>query len=162
MKAAHMRGFLIHHHHVKTNYMHVDKLFVATKAFITNSKGEVLLLRESSQYEDGTNAGKLDAVGGRVNPGERFDESLLREIQEETGIEVELGRPFHVGEWRPNVRGEQWQIIATFFECKALSDKVSLSDDHKEALWVNPKDYHKYSNELIGSIEQAFESYLAR
>lgn len=84
----------------------VDKMFVATKAFIINN-GRVLLLKESSKYTDGSNAGKFDVVGGRVEPGQRFDESLLREIKEETGLSVRLGRPFFVNEWRPKVRGEQ-------------------------------------------------------
>ena len=92
----------------------VDKIFVATKAFIIHD-GKVLLLKESSAYTDGSNVGKFDVVGGRVQPGQRFDESLIREIKEETGLHVTIGRPFFVNEWRPIVRGEQWQIVGTFF-----------------------------------------------
>jgi len=63
------------------------KLFVATKAFIVYNN-KVLILRESIKYQEGTNHGKYDVVGGRVKPGQRFDESLLREIKEETGLEI--------------------------------------------------------------------------
>ena len=101
----------------------VDKLFVATKAFIVHH-GKVLLLKESSAYADGTNASKFDVVGGRIKPGERFDESLLREIKEETGMEVTLGRPFFVNEWRPQVQGEQWQIVATFLNVSLTRMKL--------------------------------------
>tara|TARA_Y100000034_G_scaffold132299_1_gene194941 strand:+ start:1240 stop:1539 length:300 start_codon:yes stop_codon:yes gene_type:complete len=99
----------------------MHKVFTAMKAFIIYD-GKVLLLRESTKYKDGANAGKFDVVGGRVEPGQRFDESLLREIKEETGLTVTLGKPFFVNEWRPTVRGEQWQIIGTFFECFADTD----------------------------------------
>ena len=58
------------------------KLSPATKAFIVYDQ-KVLLLKESAKYEDGMNAGKFDVVGGRVKPGQRFDKSLIREIQEE-------------------------------------------------------------------------------
>lgn len=135
------------------------KIWVATKAFLIND-GKVLLLRESSKYCDGTNASRYDVVGGRVEPGQRFDESLIREIKEETGLEVKIGRPFYVGEWRPMVRGEQWQIVATFFECKSESDQVKLSEDHDEYLWIDPKDYNKYN--LIPNLLGAFEAYLNR
>lgn len=135
------------------------KLFTATKAFIVYN-GKVLLLRESTQYTDGTNAGKFDVVGGRVKPGERFDESLMREIQEETGLTVTLGRPFFVNEWRPVVRGEQWQIVGTFFECFADSDKVVLSEDHAEYVWMDPAEYQKYT--LIDNLVPAFASYLTK
>src|SRR3989304_7237262 len=131
--------------------------FVATKAFI-NFKGKILILRESTKYSDGTNSGKYDVVGGRGEPGQRFDESLLREIKEETGLSVKLGKPFYVGEWRPKVRGEQWQIVGTFFECFAKSNKVKLSEDHDNYQWINPKNFKKYN--LIDNLKPAFESYL--
>lgn len=133
------------------------KVFVATKAFIVY-EGKVLLLRESSRYVDGANAGKFDVVWGRVEPGQRFDESLRREVEEETGLKIKVGRPFFVNEWRPIVRGEQWQIVGTFFECFAESDRVVLSEDHEEYVWIDPKEYQKYN--LISNLIPAFESYL--
>lgn len=137
----------------------VDKVFAATKAFIIH-QGKMLLLKESSKYKDGANAGKFDVVGGRVEPGQRFDQSLLREIKEETGLQVKIGRPFFVNEWRPKVKGEEWQIIGTFFECFADSDQVILSEDHEEYLWINPKEYKNYK--IIENLVPAFESFLKR
>jgi 8-oxo-dGTP diphosphatase len=135
------------------------KLWVATKAFL-KYKGKILILRESGKYEDGTNAARYDVVGGRINPGQKWDESLLREIKEETGLSAEIGKPFYVGEWRPVVRGEQWQVVGTFFECKVNSDKVTLSKDHDGYLWIKPEDFKKYN--LIPNLRPAFESYLQR
>lgn len=134
-------------------------LFAATKAFIVH-QGKVLLVRESSKYTDGSNAGSYDVVGGRVTPGERFDESLLREIREETGLTVRIGRPFFVNELRPVVRGEQWHVIGTFFECFADSSEVILSSDHSEYIWINPADFAEYP--IIENLKPAFESYLSR
>lgn len=137
--------------------MSVDKLFVATKAFITY-QDKVLLLRESDKYEDGVNVGKYDVPGGRVEPGQRFDESLLREIKEETGLEVEMGCPFHTAEWRPEVRGEKWQIVGTFFECDAQTSEVRLSQDHDHYVWADPQDVSKYN--LINGLKEAFDVYI--
>jgi len=135
------------------------KLFVATKAVIVY-QGKILLLRESKKYNDGTNIGKFDVSGGRIEPGQRFDESLKREVREETGLEIEIGRPFFVNEWRPTVRGEQWQIIGTFFECFAATDNVILSEDHAEYVWIDPKDFRQY--DIIENLIPMFESYLSR
>lgn len=134
------------------------KLFVATKAFIKNTDGRILIVRESSKYQDGSNVGKFDIVGGRLKPGERFDESLLREIKEETGLSTKIGKPFFVNEWRPVVKGEQWQIVATFFECSTDSEKVILGEDHDHFEWIDPKDYKNYN--LIDNLKVAFEAYL--
>jgi 8-oxo-dGTP diphosphatase len=135
------------------------KLFVAMKAFIVHD-GKVLIVRESTKYQDGTNAAKYDIVGGRIKPGQAFDESLRREIREETGLEVELGRPFYVGEWRPVVKGESWQVVATFFECQASTNTVQLSEDHDAYEWIDPKKYQDFN--LIPNLIPAFEAFLQR
>lgn len=135
------------------------KLFVATKAFIVYN-GRILILKESSQYEEGTNSGRYDVAGGRIKPGQKFDESLLREIKEETGLNVKIGKPFFVGEWRPVVNGEQWHIVGTFFECFADNDNVVLSEDHENFEWIDAKDYKKYN--LIENLFSAFDNYLIK
>lgn len=135
------------------------KLFTAMKAFIVHD-GKVLIVRESTKYQDGTNAAKYDVVGGRIKPGQAFDESLRREIREETGLEVELGRPFYVGEWRPVVKGEPWQVVATFFTCTASTNAIQLSQDHDAYQWIDPKDYQRFN--LIPNLVPAFEAFLKR
>lgn len=135
----------------------VDKLFAACKAVIVND-GKVLILRESSKYDDGTNVGRFDFPGGRVKPGEHFKEGLVREIREETGLDVEVKHPIAVNEWRPEIRGEKWQIIATFFLCKASSSQVKLSQDHDHFEWIDPKAYKEFNN--IPTNYPAFEALL--
>jgi len=133
------------------------KLFVATKAFIVY-RNKILLLKESSKYEDGSNVGRYDVPGGRIKPGQRSDKSLLREIKEETGLTVKIRKPFFVNEWRPVVDDEHWQIVGTFFECYAKTNKVKLSQDHEEYVWINPKDFRKYK--IIGNLVGAFKAHL--
>ncbi len=135
------------------------KLFAATKALILND-GKILLLKESTKYLDGTQAGKFDVVGGRITPGEKFDESLRREVLEETGLHVRVGRPFFVNESRPTVRGENWQVIRIFFEAFSEGSNVTLSEDHDEYMWIKPEDYRDYP--IIENLVPVFEAYLNR
>jgi len=86
--------------------------------------------------------------------------SLLREIKEETGLNVRLGKPFHVDEWRPVKNNEQWHIVATFFECFSDSDNVILSEDHDKYEWIDPKSYKAYN--LIQNLFPAFDAYLKK
>jgi 8-oxo-dGTP diphosphatase len=133
------------------------KLFVATKAFIEH-EGKVLILRESSNYADGTNAAKYDVPGGRIEPGQHFLKSLHREIDEETGLVGEVHEPFFVNEWRPVKNGEDWQIVGIFFVCSSTANNVKLSPDHDAHKWIDPKDFKQYN--LIPNLQQAFEAYL--
>ena len=135
------------------------KFFFATKAFIVHN-GKLLIVRESPTYGDGTHHGQYDVVGGRMHPGEKWDECLLREIKEETGLTVKIGKPFAINEWRPVVKGEPWQIIGVFLECFAESDKVVLDTEHDEHQWINPNEYKKYP--IIDNLVPVFEAYVKK
>jgi len=69
-----------------------------------------------------------------------------------------MGNPFFVNEWRPEVRGENWQIIATYFECFAENDEVQLSEDHEDFIWIDPMKYKEYP--LVESLHETIEAYL--
>lgn len=135
------------------------KLFIATKAFILH-KGKVLILREAGSYQDGSNIGRFDLPGGRLKPGERFDEALRREVNEETGLSVQIGGPIAVNEWRPIVREEQWQIVGIFFTCTSEDDGVRLSEDHDAFKWIDAVTFREHG--LIENLYPAFEAYLKK
>jgi len=113
-------------------------LKVAGKAIIINSEGKVLLLREASTYQEGTNTGRYQCPGGRLNAGENYTAGLLREVREEAGLDVEPLYPVYVGEWRPVIRNVPHQIIGIFTACRAKSTTVTLSEEHDAYLWVDP------------------------
>lgn len=136
-----------------------SKLFIATKAIIVY-KGKILILREAGKYSEGTNVGKYDVPGGRLNPGEHFLEALEREILEETGLSVKVGSPLTVGEWFPVVHGEPWQVVGVFFLCEAASSEVTLSEDHDDFQWIEPIAYSQY--QIIDNLIPVFEEYLKR
>lgn len=137
----------------------IDKQFIATKAFIEHN-GKVLILRESSDYDDGVQTGKFDVPGGRMNPesGQTHIESLKREIHEETGLEVTIKKVFRVIDFFVNPKGEKWHIVCIFFICETQSNDVRLSIDHDHFEWINPQDYEKFP--VIENLKDVFKAYL--
>jgi 8-oxo-dGTP diphosphatase len=121
-------------------------LRVAAKAVITNPKGQVLILREASYETHPTNtkSGRYQLPGGRLEAGETFEEALRREVQEETGLEIEIAKPLLVGEWRPIIRGVPHQIIGIFMSATTTSNKVQISDEHDAFLWIDPAKRAEY------------------
>lgn len=138
------------------------KLFVATKAFLVN-EGAVLIIRESSGYEDGTNANKFDIVGGRINPGTPTRKNLEREIEEETGFSLEVPldlQPFAMDEWYPKPKDVPFHIVGMFFKLPAPSREVRLSNDHLEYQWIDPRSHQEYP--MIESMHRIFDIYIAQ
>ncbi len=77
--------------------------------------------------------GTLDLPGGRVENGENVQSALQREIDEETGLKVEIHDP--VEEW--SFYKTQDQLIKGItFECVWLNGKVKLSGEHKRYFWA--------------------------
>jgi predicted house-cleaning noncanonical NTP pyrophosphatase (MazG superfamily)/8-oxo-dGTP pyrophosphatase MutT (NUDIX family) len=131
---------------------------MATKAFIENEDGEILVVRESAEYEEGTNAGKWQIPGGRLDPGEKYEEALKREVREETGLEVELGDPITLGEWRPEIKEDKFQIVAVFFRCETEDREVELSHEHTAYRWICPENHTEY--DFIGNLPEKFQKYM--
>ncbi len=136
----------------------VDKMFTALKAAIVY-EGKILLLQESAAYADGTNRGRWELPGGRLQPGEHFADGLRREVKEETGLDITIDRPYMLGEWWPHVRGEQWQIVATFVLCAAKNDQVILGEEHEEYVWIDPREADQFTN-YAAYIKEALQSYV--
>ncbi len=117
---------------------------VATRAVIINREGKVLIIKESGKYKDGTQIGRWDLPGGKVNIMEDWQDGLKREVREEVGLEIEIGKPLYVGEWRPTVHGVQFQIIGVFLKCTPKNEDVKLGEDHDAFEWVDPKNHKDF------------------
>lgn len=134
-------------------------LRVAAKAVIVNSEGRVLILREANTYAEGTNTGKYHVPGGRLEAGEWFKDGLKREIQEETGLsDVAVGEAIHVDEWRPVINGSEQQIVGVFVLCHYQGGDIALSEEHDEAVWMNPDERDKYT--ILPEDLAAIEAFL--
>lgn len=133
------------------------KLFVACKALIVNSEGNFLIIRESGTYEEGTNLGRWDVPGGRIQVEETLAEGLKREVLEEVGLEVVSGSLLSVSENFPNIKGETVHIIRLYYQCQAQTDKVTLSIDHDSFVWIDPDENSQY--DLIEGVGEALKSF---
>lgn len=91
-----------------------------------------------------------------MEKGEKLEEGLRRETQEETGItDLQVGKVIHVDEWFAKPEGELKHIVALFFLCDVTSDNVILSNEHEEYAWVNVDDLESYDGNIEIEIKQA-------
>jgi len=139
----------------------IAKQFIAVRAMITNEDDQILVIRESDEYQGGAGHSKYDFPGGKVKLGESLADALSREVEEETGLIITANELVWVDEWRPVVKGEQIQIFGVFFLCKPKSSLViKLSADHDDYRWISPDNPDSLS--LIRETENALRALVKK
>jgi 8-oxo-dGTP diphosphatase len=108
-------------------------LVFAAHAVISDRRGRVLVLRRPGTSE--FNRERWEFPGGRMEPGERIRDALVREVREETGIESEPGGLLGAG------RQERREgcVVHLIFSADGRSLEVVLSEEHDAYRWVTPK-----------------------
>lgn len=104
---------------------------------IVNAKREILLIRRS-ETED-VLPGLWDIPGGTLEDGEDPKEGAIREVKEETSLEVKNLCLFH---YTSSVDyGKNKQFVRLIFTGECASSDIRLNpEDHDEYRWVFPDD----------------------
>lgn len=110
-----------------------NSIVAAASAIVANEDGEVLLHRRTDN--------NLWALpGGGMEFGESVTETIIREVQEETGLEV---RPTHVVAVYSDPKhvfaysdGEVRQEFSVCIECKVVGGSLRISDESQEIRFV--------------------------
>jgi len=105
----------------------------SVKVIIRDGQDRVLLLRRSASSKN--NAGLWEFPGGKLDPGESFDQGLLREVREETGLTIRLERVLDAGSSELPER----TVAYLFMEGRLLKGKVRLSAEHSASQWIPPE-----------------------
>ena len=82
-----------------------------------------------------------DVPKGTVEDDETPEQTVRREVMEETGLTVEFVLGFQEDvTWFYTREGRQTRKQATFFLAEAKSGEVKLSDEHLASVWLPVKD----------------------
>jgi ADP-ribose pyrophosphatase YjhB (NUDIX family) len=116
-----------------------ERIEAGVAGIIFNEQQQVLLLKRSDN-------GLWSIPSGHVEPGEKVEEAIIREIYEETGLEVEVTRLIGIYSdpdsqifLYPN--GEISHFITTCFECKIIGGTLrQKTDETLDARFFAPND----------------------
>lgn len=112
-----------------------NSIVVAVTAVVRDGAGRLLLIRRTDN--------DLYAIpGGAQEIGETISQTVVREVKEETGIDVEVSGlvgvysdPDHVIEFSD---GEVRQEFSLCFRARPIGGELRTSSESKEVLWVDP------------------------
>jgi len=100
---------------------------VAAAGVVVCQKGEVLLTRR--KYDP--RAGTWSIPGGYVEYGETVEETAIRELKEETGLEIHLKGIL-------GVYSDRGPVVRVIYTASAAGGVLAPNDDISEALFFDP------------------------
>lgn len=110
-----------------------NSLRPAVSAFVQDDAGRLLMIRR-------TDNDKYAIPGGQQEVGETLAETAVREVQEETGVDVEVtgliglySNPAHIIAYDD---GEVRQEFSICFRARLLGGELRTSSESKEVHWV--------------------------
>ena len=112
-------------------------VLVAAVALI-DSDGCVLL---AQRPEGKAMAGLWEFPGGKVNEGETPEFALMRELEEELGIETRPSCYLPIGFASHSY--EKFHLLMPLFACRAWKGTVKARE-HSALAWVRPQDMYEY------------------
>jgi ADP-ribose pyrophosphatase YjhB (NUDIX family) len=114
-----------------------NSIVPAVTAVVEDNQGRVLLIHRVDND-------RWALPGGQVEVGERVAETVVREVKEETGIEVEVlgltgiySDPKHVIAYDD---GEVRQQFALSFRARPVGGRLRSSDESSEVRWLAQGD----------------------
>ena len=107
--------------------------------------GRVLLVRRGKEPFKG----HWSLPGGGVEPGETLREAVKREVREETGFEVDVGR---VAGYREGFEPDHHVVIA--FHAEVIGGELCAGDDATECEFVAPDEV--FFRETTPGLEHVF------
>lgn len=115
------------------------EIMVVVTAIIENTEGDILLIKRSPNSEDLPEI--WEDCGGRLKQGEIPEEGLRREIKEESGlVDIQIIKPLTIfQDFRNGIKQSQNELIGIAYWCTTKSNKITLSDEHADFQWINPK-----------------------
>lgn len=128
-----------------------DRPYVGVGAVIV-AEGKVLIVKR--KYDP--LAGQWSLPGGGVELGETLEESIVREMLEETGLDIEVGPVIEVFDriTRDDDGGVKYHFVLVDYLCWPVGGELRASSDVADARFVDPSELPHYNltkkaNEVI-------------
>jgi len=110
----------------------------SANVIVVNDDGTILLIRR-------TDNGNLALPGGGMDLGESITQAAVREVKEETGVDVKITglvgiytNPKHLIEYTSD--GEVRQEFSIVFTAEPTGGAATTSDEASEVVWLDPTE----------------------
>lgn len=127
----------------------MSTIVTAVKGIVRHDNRILIVQRAAGDSGGGT----WECPGGKIDFGEQPEDSLIREIREETGLTVTVDKIAYASSILTH---PDRQVILLVYFCTAVTSSVTLSEEHDAYLWT---DEQLIRQQIAPSILTAFERH---
>ena len=123
----------------------------AAGGFVHNAEGQILMIFRR---------GVWDFPKGKAETGETIEETAVREVFEETGIEARISNPIPVSVFHTyDTYGPKMLKETMWYEMEAVSGAVKPQTEEQieQAVWVDPVQVKEHLEHSYASLKEAWE-----
>ncbi len=138
------------------NEASIKKIFEKELGYITPKVGVngIIFFNDKILLEKRSDDNKWGIPGGWVEVGESPQESLVREIKEETNLDVKVGNIIDVYSRCPGDFGFPYSSCHLVFYCEVLNGELKKSFESKEVGFYNYKELTNWHMEHFSIVER--------
>ena len=141
------------------DYIHDLRKVIGHRKIILNCAGALIIRDDKILFQRRTDNGKWGLIGGLVEMNETYEQAALREIREETGLEVKLDSFLGIFHNHDMVwsNGDAAHVISAMFSASILSGEPRIDEESYELRFFERDEVPElFAEDHIASLEAYF------
>lgn len=122
---------------------------LTVRGIIKNRAGEILIVKRHPKSR--TDPEMWELPGGKVEKGEHFADALIREIKEETNLDVS------VGDFAEAIQNDYMhkRTVQLMMYLENVEGEVKISEEHTDWMWIDLDEIRRL--EISTSLKKVLE-----
>lgn len=122
---------------------------LTVRGIIKNRAGEILIVKRHPKSR--TDPEMWELPGGKVEKGEHFSDALIREIKEETNLDVS------VGDFAEAIQNDYMhkRTVQLMMYLENVEGEVKISEEHTDWMWIDLDEIRRL--EISTSLKKVLE-----
>lgn len=141
------------------DYIHELRKITGSRKLILNCAGALVIREDKILFQRRTDNGKWGLIGGLVEMNETYEQTALREIREETGLEVRLDSFLGIFHNHNMVwsNGDAAHVISAMFTATIVSGEPRIDEESYELRFFGKDEIPElFAEDHIASLEAYF------
>lgn len=142
------------------DYVRYIRQMVGHSKIIMNAAGAIIVRDGKILLQRRSDNGKWGLIGGIMEPGETYAECALREVSEETGLQVSLGHLVGIYHSPNHVfpSGDEAHVICAIYTAEIVSGEPRIDEESLELSFFAPSEMPEVASD---DHRQALRDYFA-